>query len=247
MAWIRCIGATGGGGDGYTTIIPLFQDGRDNGNWYLVRANDAKRAFVSFTATDNGTVFVSPGSHAYTNTSGGDGYISIDINGVEITRQQLPQNVDTPFTTMVNVPFETGDIITISGGFDGSHSSCFFYLWGGFAVAYGTHTTEDLLETLITNVYIKSTSPGAQAAYNGWSATPYIPVTPGETLKMAMAVDEGYAAWYNGTGGTAGEYISQFKPAEVGYIEVTVPAGATYFRYSQDDAVLLRTKIWRER
>lgn len=246
MAWYPCNVVSGGGGEGFTNVVPLFQDGRENGNWYLARSSDAKRAFVTITAADDGRIFVAPNCHAKTNTSGGDGYISIDINGVEKTRGQLPQDTDSPLSSLMDVSFEAGDVITVSGGFDGSHSNCYFYLWGGFAVAYGTHFEEDLLSTLIPNVYIKSNSPGAQASYNGWSATPYIPVTAGETLKMVMASPEAYAAWYSGTGGTAAEYVSQFFPNTYGYIEVTVPAGATYFRYSQDDTVLTRTKIWRD-
>lgn len=136
MAWYPCNVVSGGGGEGFTNVVPLFQDGRENGNWYLVRSSDVKRAFVTLTATGSGKLFVAPTSYCYTNTSSNDGYISVEVNGVEVTRQQLTTSTNTVLADLVDVPIAIGDVVTINGGFDGSHTNCYFYLWGGFAIAY---------------------------------------------------------------------------------------------------------------
>lgn len=124
------------GGSGYTEVVPLFQDGRSSGNWYLEKANDAKRVFTTFTATGSGKLFVAPTSYCYTNTSSNDGYISVEVNGVEVTRQQLTTGANTTLADLADVSVAAGDVVTINGGYDGSHTGCYFYLWCGFAVAY---------------------------------------------------------------------------------------------------------------
>ena len=104
---------------------------------------------------------------------------------------------------------------------------------------------EYLMDNLIPNTYIKAEN-GAEASFNNWSSTPYISVTAGETIKMALYNDDNYAAWYSGDSTASATFLSNFRPSGRGYLEVTVPATATFFRYSNTDAYMAKTMIWRD-
>lgn len=111
---------------------------------------------------------------------------------------------------------------------------------GGTVIKYLLDRSE-----LIANTYINSSSPGSATTYNGWSATPYIAIPDGVTKVKFSATGNGvgYSAFYSGTGGTAGEYISPISESN-GYSEITVPSGAKYLRYSNSDSNMAKTMIW---
>lgn len=97
--------------------------------------------------------------------------------------------------------------------------------------------------TLVANTYI-SNHDGSEVTYNGWSSTPFIKVTAGETLKVAGA---NYGIIYNGYYDDTKTFISNFSfPANVGYNEFTVPSGVSYIRLSDNTNMMKNTMIWRE-
>jgi len=112
-------------------------------------------------------------------------------------------------------------------------------------ISEGGGGAEYLMDNLVANTFIK-TDDGAEDSFNNWSSTPYIPVTAGETIKMALYNDDNYAAWYSGDSTASATFLSNFRPSGRGYLEVTVPATATFFRYSNTDAYMARTMIWRD-
>lgn len=93
---------------------------------------------------------------------------------------------------------------------------------------------------LIANYYIEHN--GTQIAYNNWSCTDFIEVTPGETLKVACADNRDYNCWYD----TSKQFLTYFRLAATGYSELTVPANTYYVRFSNvTDNIQNYIRLWR--
>lgn len=112
-------------------------------------------------------------------------------------------------------------------------------------ISEGGGGAEYLMDNLVANTYI-SKENGVELPFNNWSSTPYIPVTAGETIKMALYNSDNWAAWYQGSTEEEATFLSNFRPSNQGYSEVTVPTGATFFRYSNTDDYMAKTMIWRD-
>lgn len=99
------------------------------------------------------------------------------------------------------------------------------------------------LSDFIDNVYINTS--GVEVAYNGWSATDYISVTPGETLLCSS-----YQAWtmYNAWYDENKNFIYNFSinSSNTTYTPIYVPNNAKYFRISNNTSYKGSIIIWRE-
>ena len=94
--------------------------------------------------------------------------------------------------------------------------------------------------TLIDGKYIDT--DGVEKSYSGWSCTDYIEVTGGEVLGSAMYTCRNYNAFYDENK----DFISYFKPDNVGYCPITVPQTAHYMRMSNYTGDIQKSRVWRE-
>lgn len=95
---------------------------------------------------------------------------------------------------------------------------------------------------IIDGVFIRY-EDGVESSYPGWSATPYIRVYGGETLKMAIPAGwQKYNAWYDADK----QFISNIQFSATGYLETTVPSNAYYIRLSEQTARMGYLMLWRD-
>ena len=96
-------------------------------------------------------------------------------------------------------------------------------------------------DNLVSNVFINPGS-GAETPQNGWSATPFVEVTPGETLTFATKNNGSYYfSWYDENQ----EWLNGFVLSDYGYVTQVVPNNAYYARFSNQDANMAHLQAWR--
>jgi hypothetical protein len=137
MAFIRG-SSIGGGGGGSAEITFDFTPYKWNGKAIIQMAediggsnvggmDDASQSIMSFTATGDVTVNITPFA-AYTNTSSDDGYVALVVDGVTKYEKQIPTSVWTNVSSIPSVVLGNGETLEVRCGFHNHHSGCFFQL-----------------------------------------------------------------------------------------------------------------------
>lgn len=122
MAWYRCEKPSSGGGGGGASDISIDAETVNVSGIY---ETDYKNTIYSFTAM-NDAVFAMTGDMK-TNTGSNDGYVFLDINGINEYKLTIPTGTSssTPFTFSA-VAISAGDFVEIGIGFDNNHTNCNF-------------------------------------------------------------------------------------------------------------------------
>jgi hypothetical protein len=137
MAFIRG-SSIGGGGGGSAEITFDFTPYKWNGKAIIQMAediggsnvggmDDASQSIMSFTATGDVTVNITPFA-AYTNTSSDDGYVALVVDGVTKYEKQIPTSVLTNVSSIPSIVLGDGETLEVRCGFHNHHSGCFFQL-----------------------------------------------------------------------------------------------------------------------
>ena len=112
---------------GYSAVANrIFPEGYHS---YTTEKSSDKQSLYEFTTTEACTFDIGQYATAFTNTSNGDGYISIEINGTEVWQQTLATTTYTVLNTFTPIALAANDVLTINGYWTGSHTNCYFYLF----------------------------------------------------------------------------------------------------------------------
>lgn len=107
-----------------TAVIKMAED---IGGANVGGMDDASQSIMSFTATGDVTVSITPFA-AYTNTGANDGYIALVVNGVTRYEKQIIALVWTNVSNIPSVVLHDGETLEIRCGFHNHHSGCYFQL-----------------------------------------------------------------------------------------------------------------------
>lgn len=100
-----------------------------------VSGTDVERTLWTYTATDNCKIKFHSNTQVRTNTGSNDGYFTVKKNDTVI----LTTYADTSTTTQFPIPdieLESGDTVTITGGFDNYHTSCWFDVYSTITILH---------------------------------------------------------------------------------------------------------------
>ena len=95
-------------------------------------------------------------------------------------------------------------------------------------------------DVLIPDTYIND--GGGTGASSYYTATDFIEVSGGETIKFAVETTSALNAWYDSTQ----THIEHFSLSNRGYMEVTAPANAKYMRLSGENYPMSKLMAWRD-
>lgn len=100
-----------------------------------VSGTDVERTLWTYTATDHCKIKFHSNTQVRTNTGSNDGYFTVKKNDTVI----LTTYADTSTTTQFPIPdieLESGDTVTITGGFDNYHTSCWFDVYSTITILH---------------------------------------------------------------------------------------------------------------
>lgn len=133
MGWSLCQGGNSGGVPSVTFDLSLYVYNQQySENIQLAKGVGyggvvgASVTLMKFIANGSLIVNITP-FKLFTNTSNGDGYFELLLNGVSKYKKSLPTNTWTALTDIVPVELASGDTLECNVGFDNRHSNCDFY------------------------------------------------------------------------------------------------------------------------
>ncbi len=139
MSWYRCEYGTGGGGG---ASIAFDYQADVTGSWSDTTGDGSERDMVTITATSDCRISFGSNSTGKTNCVSNHGYIAIKKNGTAVKTVALPTNTTTSIGTISDVSLTTGDVLTITFGFQGSHTNINMHIYDGEITVEGSATIE---------------------------------------------------------------------------------------------------------
>lgn len=130
MAWYRCTEGSGGGGGGSGAITFGFQADVSTG-WSDTSGSGSERNMLTITAADDTTVSFGSSASGRTNCGSNHGYIAIYKNGTEQKKVTLTTNTDVNLGAISDVSLSAGDVLTVTFGFQGSHTNINMHMYNG--------------------------------------------------------------------------------------------------------------------
>lgn len=107
-----------------------------------VSGTDVSRNLWTYTASASGKIVFHTNTQVKTNTGANDGYFTVKKNDTVIATTYANTSTTTSFP-IPDIDIESGDVITILGGFDNSHTSCWFDIYSTITIL--TENTPSLL------------------------------------------------------------------------------------------------------
>ena len=100
-----------------------------------VRGTDVSRNIWTYTATDNCKIKFHSNTQVITNTSSNDGYFTVKKNDTVIASIYANTSTTTQFP-IPDIELESGDTVTITGGFDNYHTPCWFDVYSTITILH---------------------------------------------------------------------------------------------------------------
>ena len=152
MAWFRCTGGNGGGGQVYITTQQLVNT-RDTSQASesamfhkdSIYGTDEKVETFTITADRDCSVAFGAGSKARTNTGDNDGFILIEAAGQEVFKKYLTTNNLTDLTGLGTYDLQNGQTLKIYVGFDNAHTNCWFDIYTAVCVLNQSYEIKEVL------------------------------------------------------------------------------------------------------
>lgn len=117
---------------GVTTIETVL------GSSYLLRiggisGTSQERELKSITMAAPGKIVFHPDTYVKTNTGSNEGYFDVRLNGTSILKTYCPTD-KTALFPVPEITVQNGDVVTIIGGFDNYHTSCWFEFYSTITI-----------------------------------------------------------------------------------------------------------------
>lgn len=129
--------------DGYSSVTVIVSTGAANIETVLgddplieitgVSGTDVSRTMWTRTAAAAEKIVFHPNTKVKTNTGSNDGYFKVLKNSVVVVSTYANTSTTTAFT-IPDIELSAGDVVEIVGGFDNSHTSCWFDLYSTITV-----------------------------------------------------------------------------------------------------------------
>ena len=100
-----------------------------------VNGTDVSRNIWTYTATDNCKIKFHSNTRVRTNTGDNEGYFTVKKNDTVIVSTYVNTSTTTQFP-IPDIELESGDTVTIIGGFDGYHTSCWFDIYSTITILH---------------------------------------------------------------------------------------------------------------
>lgn len=113
-----------------------------SGSWSDTTGDGSERDMVTITATSDCRISFGSNSTGKTNCGSNHGYIAIKKNGTAVKMVALPTNTTTNIGTISDVLLTAGDILTVTFGFQGSHTNINMHIYDGVISIKGSATVE---------------------------------------------------------------------------------------------------------
>ena len=124
--------------DGYDEVTVNVQGGAQNIETVLssnplievsgMSGTDVERTMWTYTASSSGKIVFHANTQVKTNTGANDGYFKV-LKNSEVIVSTYANTSTTTALVIPDIELEAGDVLTIVGGFDNSHTSCWFDLY----------------------------------------------------------------------------------------------------------------------
>lgn len=98
-----------------------------------VSGTDVSRTIWTYTASANGKIVFHANTQVKTNTGANDGYFTVKKNDTVIATTYANTSTTTAFS-IPDIDIESGDVVTIIGGFDNYHTSCWFDIYSTITI-----------------------------------------------------------------------------------------------------------------
>lgn len=135
--------ASDDGLDGYDAVVVNVSGGVQNIETVLssnplievsgVSGTDVERTMWTYTASASGKIVFHSNTQVKTNTGSNDGYFTVKKNGNVIATTYATTSTTTSLP-IPDIDIESGDVVTITCGFDNSHTSCWFDIYSTITI-----------------------------------------------------------------------------------------------------------------